>query len=188
MSSSGAASNRQRNWSSLEFLVPGVPNNRLSQHCAEKSKRVSRPEDYGRFRQLILPIYEAYNFFTFSNTLGSCCKHQVLMYWRYGTRKGLSPEGYLKKLTDITDGGRQLNWIKANYNETICLNVISQLGFGHGFLRIEGNFKRHSDFLLLLQEGKQTHMFSPNNVTKVITFFWFKFNVICRARPWMCYT
>ena len=36
LSSFGATSNRERKWSSLEFLISGVPNNRPSQQCAEK--------------------------------------------------------------------------------------------------------------------------------------------------------
>ena len=34
------------------------------------------------------------------------------MYWRQGMKKGLSPENYIKKLTDMTEKGKQLNWIK----------------------------------------------------------------------------
>ncbi|XP_063723574.1 uncharacterized protein LOC134851427 [Symsagittifera roscoffensis] len=89
------------------------------------------------------------------------------MYWRQGMKKGLSPENYIKKLTDMTEKGKQLNWIKADFNETSCLNVISQVGFGQGALRIEGNFRRSLDYLLVLQESKEMHKFSSGDIKQV---------------------
>ncbi|XP_063720355.1 uncharacterized protein LOC134846874 [Symsagittifera roscoffensis] len=193
-------------WQSLEFIIPHQSSN-LGNFCLSLEKsfcllgfhyrtrrgrafnaRISRMEA-ARFNIMINPIYQRLHFFNFAdNNFGGCCGFQVKQYVDEGMSKGLTAQEYYNKLTDFAITPlKPLNWIKAKFEEGLCMNVIIQVGFGEGDLRFGGSFSDHFDFALPYKYGRQRLTVSLQQLQQnLITFQWFKSHYICRDQPWLC--
>ena len=93
---------------------------------------------------------------------------------------------YHEKITDFSSENKQLNYIGAFYNNTLCVNVIVQVGFGIGALHIEGANDATSVFILPRGSRESVFMFIGEMIEHQLTFDWFKVNYICRDLPWIC--
>ncbi|XP_075254671.1 uncharacterized protein LOC142346063 [Convolutriloba macropyga] len=141
-----------------------------------------------QFKSLIEPVYTSFNFFSLDSfDRGSCCDFQVIKFTREGQEKaGLSAQDYYWKVTDFSSANKNLNWIYAVYEQSICSNVILQIGFGPGSLIIQGHIRHQTQYIFPFQEGREPYIISSTELESVISYEWFKFAVICGDQPWVC--
>ncbi|XP_063728207.1 uncharacterized protein LOC134855601 [Symsagittifera roscoffensis] len=192
-------------WESMLFLIPSdYTPDRRSQLChkystrycymgkvinAIKSERSAESDDYSKFIELINRVYRHINWFSISLILsreeGLCCVSQLGAYKKFGQDRGLSPASYMEEITDYSGDNKNLNFVKAHFNRNLCVNLISEVGFGTGELVINGHYH---DAFFLLSEGnnKMFHFFPYYNIKDQLTFEWFKLNIMCDEQPWIC--
>ncbi|XP_075246392.1 uncharacterized protein LOC142339918 [Convolutriloba macropyga] len=195
-----------RGRSSLDFIIP---NNfkKQSRQCqrfssyfclhryfiavensGNKTTREALDSDMAKFRRVIRDYYKYYNIFSFieidSDTAG-CCGYQVMTYMKHGQFKGLSPSEYFQRLTDFSTEGKRLIFLQSIFIPEMCLNVITHLSFGQGLFRMNGGRYRQP-MGIFIQQDQKWHIFHHYHLTKLITFEWFKNNVICAGQPWIC--
>ncbi|XP_075243991.1 uncharacterized protein LOC142338218 [Convolutriloba macropyga] len=184
-------------WQSLRFQLPDDTHDgrncaKLSEHfCLKGFFRTRRTiyrspfdGDQKNFVNLIGPIHRQINFFSsYHHRYGSCCAYQAQMYMKHGQSKGLSPRSYYDHLMDFSSY-RELNFVKANYNQTLCLNQITQIGFGNGKLVIYAQPRK--EFAIVNRNDGATYRFPYQVLKKRFTFDWFKRMFVCREQPWIC--
>ncbi|XP_075251516.1 uncharacterized protein LOC142343980 isoform X2 [Convolutriloba macropyga] len=142
--------------------------------------------DNQHFYDLVTPAFRNINWFSLvEDEEDPCCLFQTWVYQETGRRKGFDPHEYFSKLTDFSSEGKHLNHIMAEYNSTLCLNVIYQLGFGTGGLTLRGDFQSNT-FIILPQNYPDVHLFHASTIQQYLTFDWFKENYICIEQPWIC--
>ncbi|XP_063729186.1 uncharacterized protein LOC134856828 [Symsagittifera roscoffensis] len=156
-----------------------------------QSRRKGKDSDKNRFKELVRPLYKQLNWFSLSYTdrdSEGCCTRQRVLYEVNGQRKGLSPEKYLEKVSDFRGYNKRLIYIKTRYEPLICKNIITGLGFGQtftGFISILGD--HHAEFGYLFPSGDQIiREFKSENIEDILTFDWFKWNIMCEEQPWIC--
>ena len=138
------------------------------------------------------PIYRHIN-----NFMGEdgCCSEQHRKYFEFGLRELLlQHKEYVKKITNFSEEGKDLNLIRAFYLVECDLNVIFKLGFGRGKLRrsylpVNGLAAHQIGAPYVLKVGSRwTPAIPYENPGDFLTFRWFKDNVLCVEQPWICKT
>ncbi|XP_063728184.1 uncharacterized protein LOC134855576 [Symsagittifera roscoffensis] len=194
-------------WESMLFIIPSDYSSDVRSHLchkystrfcfmgkvinAIKSERSEEDDDYFNFIELISRVYRHINWFSISYVFvreeGTCCLSQLGSYRKFGMERGLSPDSYMNEVTDFSSRNKKLNFIKAHFNRNLCVNLISEVGFGTGELVIFGEY--HNAFFLLNEgNNKMFHFFPYNNIKDQLTFEWFKLNIMCDEQPWICVT
>ena len=78
------------------------------------------------------PSYKKHNFFVISD---GCCGGQFVWYFNYGFKQALlTPSEYFERLTDYSEGEKQLNYVVSYYHTDCGVNIITKIGFGRGKL------------------------------------------------------
>ncbi|XP_075261905.1 uncharacterized protein LOC142353531 [Convolutriloba macropyga] len=196
-----------RPWTSLEFAIPNSPSN-LGQHCSNLGKRFCvigvyirpflpnlttkplMPFDRTYFDTVLKSFYNRVNFFSFhEHEYGGCCDYQKDTYLHEGRFTGITVEEYALMLIDFKEGEnmKKLNWIKAHFTPKVCLNIISQVGFGSGELMTAGNFSTAMGFAFPFKYKQDNLIFSMSQLHfGHLTFAWFKQQFVCPDQPWLC--
>ena len=143
-------------------------------------------------------IYLQHNMFPVYLQQGSeydeCCDVQCkfIFMTTAGMNSLLPPRLFFSVITDYGNEDKKLSYIDAFYSSECDLNIITAVGFGHGNLNREarwsfGASKPGVAYLFVFQdEDLQNRMFPYQRIDELLTFTWFKNNVICRAQPWVC--
>ena len=79
----------------------------------------------------------------------------------------------------------------------LCQNIVYELGFGQGMLQTHHYSEIHAGapFVIPGMEfdervaipGLESLSFDYYNPSRDISFQWFKYNIMCRHHPWICY-
>ncbi|XP_063718739.1 uncharacterized protein LOC134845652 [Symsagittifera roscoffensis] len=98
----------------------------------------------------------------------------------------LSPQQYLERLTDYSENKR-LNYLSAYPNPDLCLNIITEVGFGTGPMKpFLGHPNPHYPLVFPDMPGVNRVRFPFHRPENLLTFQWFKHNIMCRGQPWIC--
>ncbi|XP_075256682.1 uncharacterized protein LOC142349152 [Convolutriloba macropyga] len=141
------------------------------------------------FEDLIRPVYSFINWFPLDKTSEDCCKYQGKVFMDNGERYGLRAIVYIENIVwNIQRNDKVLTYVRAHYNGTSCLNVISEVGFGvrHQEVKMKGNPRNGAQFVLPLDGDYDIYKFEVNRLRGTLTFKWFKENVICKEQSWVC--
>ncbi|XP_075253371.1 uncharacterized protein LOC142345272 [Convolutriloba macropyga] len=187
-------------WHSQVFIVPNMMTSN-GVKCAQKgvsfcldsfrleipqSERISHQlTDILTFENLVRDRFDLFNWFSLHGN-ESCCSYQLNSYITFGQRFHMSAEEYMMKATAFSTGYKPLNWIKALYDGRICKNIIVELGFGGGALRMSGTYQPLMDYAFQIANIDQAITFRAKNVRSQLTFNWFKHNIVCISQPWIC--
>ncbi|XP_075243965.1 uncharacterized protein LOC142338204 [Convolutriloba macropyga] len=190
---------------SLDFILP-YDNDDLGRKCLRysryfccdgyrmtKKQKDREPEETDRmlFEAMVRHSFRTINWFSLRDqdqANGGCCSHQVGMYAEYGQKLGLDPIEYYNKIYNYKNlGGRELVYVKARWHSKACMNMISQLGFGKGKLKVVGGRGLTTNFAMP-PVGNQTQVpyFKGAQLRKRLTFSWFLRNNICGDFPFLC--
>ncbi|XP_075240409.1 uncharacterized protein LOC142335912 [Convolutriloba macropyga] len=126
-----------------------------------------------------------------------CCQMQLEKYYKYGLRFGYTSEEYLEQLINVADDGRVLNYVEARFVNTLCLNIITYVGFGSKteHLKIKSPWnKQNMDYALAVRNQGEKGSNTSNQIFKIkevnlqrdLTFALFKKHFICRGQQWLC--
>ncbi|XP_063717628.1 uncharacterized protein LOC134844744 [Symsagittifera roscoffensis] len=189
----------------LTFVLPD-PSDLLGRKCSHFSRhfcflgyvtneadftREKKPEDAANFFKSVQNIYQQINWFDLltSPSNDGCCNFQVGTYLLYGQAFGISPLQYIRLVLNLGSNNRQLTYIKAHYNTRVCLNIVSQVGFGpvgSPFVT-KGMHHKYAHYMLPPVNGV-VHLFKRASVRQTLNIGWFKANVLCEAQSWICNT
>ena len=126
----------------------------------------------------------------YSDTTGDCHFRLCFSYFNMGFRNSLlTVDEYIAKLTNYIDENKNLNSIWSFYDPACRVNVIAKLGFGTGSLRKYSNLRggRYRSFPYQMKIGlRWSDPIPAKKLKQVITYSWFKQNVICSSQPWIC--
>ena len=126
----------------------------------------------------------------YSDTTGDCHFRLCFSYFNMGFRNSLlTVDEYIAKLTNYIDEDKNLNSIWSFYDPACRVNVIAKLGFGTGSLRKYSNLRggRYRSFPYQMKIGlRWSDPIPAKKLKQVITYSWFKQNVICSSQPWIC--
>ncbi|XP_075253626.1 uncharacterized protein LOC142345425 [Convolutriloba macropyga] len=143
--------------------------------------------DEDEFSDLIQPVYHKINWFSFSLGPEQCCEFQTKQYLTYGQSRGLSPQQYFKKITRLQmTPEKKVNWIKAYFNQHLCLNLIESIGFGVGMFRLTGNFSQDVGFMFPFTYGRQFIVYQRSIIEKNLKYDWFLEQYVCKEQSWAC--
>ncbi|XP_075256203.1 uncharacterized protein LOC142348657 [Convolutriloba macropyga] len=188
----------------MTFTLPQVKSfSDLSQNCAFYSKRYcylglylnakqyDRPlkaDDLEKFLQLINSLHVSINWFSFAGKTpfekGPCCENQLATYIENGQLLGLEPNVYLARAVNFTGQDKKVNLIRSKFSKRLCVNIISEVGFGSGPLRINGGLR--GAVFILNPNDKGIYFFSRRYIVDQLTFDWFKLNIMCEEQTWIC--
>ncbi|XP_075265218.1 uncharacterized protein LOC142357491 isoform X2 [Convolutriloba macropyga] len=160
----------------------------------KQSDREPQEDDKEMFEQLAKPFFTQINWYSFKPQdaqNGGCCSYQVNLYVEYGQKYGLSPVEYHKKIFYFAQTGYEetsLVFLKTTWSTILCMNVISQLGFGRGSLKIVGSKRMSKPFVVppLGTNRTMVHVFGGSKVGKDLNFAWFMYHVLCKSKPDLC--
>ena len=139
---------------------------------------------------LFKPVYKKLNHYV--DLQDGCCFSQYYQYFIYGyTNMLLTTKEYLAKLADYSESSKNLNEIQSYYLPSCRVNIITKLGFGQGTLRRThhrtGVIRPKKGYNYIIKTGLTWSARIPyENPEYFITFPWFKNNIMCRERPWIC--
>ncbi|XP_075242039.1 uncharacterized protein LOC142336935 [Convolutriloba macropyga] len=180
-----------------------------------QSNRKPQWFDIPKFAIMANDTWQSINWFTFMTrkngknlrvssikSEGVCCFSQIRQYEKHGQAFGLSPEDYMAKITNFSTPGKNLNRLRVRYDCETDLNIILELGFGVGRLKIHfySPIKSNTSFAIIPRFDPKT---TPNQLRKNLkpmytfpftdpgnhlTFDFFKKTFVCRAQPWICET
>ncbi|XP_075256404.1 uncharacterized protein LOC142348790 isoform X2 [Convolutriloba macropyga] len=196
---------RRERWETWVYVMPHSRSNHyVSMLCAQYSKhfctlgffthimrenRTALANDSRTFYDLIMPTFRLINWFSFSDIFpeerGGCCGNQMGIYKEFGQAQNLSPFDYLSIVMNYTSEGKTVNLIKARYYERLCVNIITVIGFGPGSLKMK--IKHKADFAIFVEDQNSFHLFNYYKLRQVLTFDWFKTNIICQDHEWICH-
>ncbi|XP_075242392.1 uncharacterized protein LOC142337169 [Convolutriloba macropyga] len=188
-------------WESQLFVVPSHWT-RLSRQCSRYSdvfclhgyiydrSRQGRQLDASevdKFTQLVEKVFLRNNWFALPpNQIRMCCDDQVDQYERRAYRKGVTAHEFATKATDFSlTTHKHLNWLYVRYVPYLCSNLISEVGFGYGPLRIRGDFQT-APFIYPVKLGAEWIRFNAENLTSFLTFDWFREEIVCGKNTWIC--
>ncbi|XP_075256406.1 uncharacterized protein LOC142348791 [Convolutriloba macropyga] len=151
----------------------------------EAGHQLSPEIELAYFEESIRLNFQRYRWFSYNEPYG-CCSYQTYYYKSYGMTHGLTAAEYMSKAINFESRkNKRLNFVKAIFIRELCLNVISQVGFGIGeFYRQDG--VRNIDYILPLDARAAVQRFSYDEIEKELTYNWMKENVICMEAPWIC--
>ncbi|XP_075256398.1 uncharacterized protein LOC142348785 [Convolutriloba macropyga] len=201
-----AAIVNDEDWQSMVFATSDFTGDHINQACAEFSNRfcylgyvvkyrvgnrLPEPSDLREFAELIHMIHNEINWFSlsvrFSHERGRCCNDQVVVYEKFGQSKGLSAAEFFSRATDFSTHNKRLNYLQFSYNQHLCANVVSLLGFGQGRLRLRGETEDMTKFILVTtDENDLLYAIKFENIVNKLSFSFFKQNVICKDQAWIC--
>ncbi|XP_063728592.1 uncharacterized protein LOC134856158 [Symsagittifera roscoffensis] len=195
-----------QNWQSQLFVLPtpfnscGVKCQRYSKYAclykyqflASQSDRPSSSGDRRAFEALVRPSFEG--------TTGSPSKHEhahpqidcaVVSKSPYSESMdkvlGVSPIDYFNLITDVSDdSSKLLNFIYAEYSDSLCSNIISAVGYGEGNVMYRGRVSLERPFLLPVNMARDFYIIPYDRFRALMNFRWFKEEFLCRDQPWMC--
>ncbi|XP_075257302.1 uncharacterized protein LOC142349556 [Convolutriloba macropyga] len=155
--------------------------------------RESQTSDREEFKQMIALAFDEINWFSFKpeDTLnGGCCSYQVNSYIENGQRNGLTPSDFMDKIFQL-NSGRVMNlvYIQARWNPHLRTNIVAQVGFGKGILKLSRGRGNAFPFVippLGSSNEDEVYMFNGRTVRDNLTFRWFISNVLCEEKPWLC--
>ena len=76
---------------------------------------------------------------------------------------------------------------QANFEPSICLNVILEIGFGSGALKIDGKVSKDIQFVFPIQYERETVIYSNSQLTSgSLNFRMWKRQFVCPDNPWLC--
>ena len=78
-----------------------------------------------------------------------------------------------------------LNLFQVFFDKSSCLNVLTKLNFGLGNLKISGGALER-DYSLYVPGSSSVFLFPWQDLRNLLTFDWFKLNVVCKEQPWIC--
>ena len=141
--------------------------------------------------QKLAPIHRRHNLFY--NAGSDCCRMQCMAYRTYGfSRMLLSPTEYISKMVDYSEQNKRLNFIQAYYHPDCRVNVITKIGFGTGGLvrqnhpYIYSPYMPEIDYYFGNNDLSTSRKIPFGNPGQLITFEWFKQNMMCRDQSWIC--
>ncbi|XP_063729276.1 uncharacterized protein LOC134856914 [Symsagittifera roscoffensis] len=189
----------------LAFLFPD-PNDSLGLTCLQRSNwfcltgywqnfklsdRQPLSNDTSEFIKWVEPAYEQINWFSFKPEdaeKGGCCTYQVNMYMEQGQKNGLSPREYAEKTLQFSDyGEKNLAYVKSRWNDKLCANVISQVGFGYGSLKLVGGKGLTKKFVLPpLGGSKSMYLIHGATLKRNLSFSYVMTFIVCKAKPELC--
>ncbi|XP_075256534.1 uncharacterized protein LOC142349017 [Convolutriloba macropyga] len=153
---------------------------------------------------MIRDKYQQLNWYSTANLdleSGGCCVRQSSQYIQNGQRKGLSPEQYLAQASNYSSHNKHLMYITTRFEPSICKNIITGLGFGSRIfdhVRFIGAMDTSIGFIFppslsSHSRGRYDEMmpirtFTEESLERILTFDWFKTNVICKDQSWICET
>ncbi|XP_075248094.1 uncharacterized protein LOC142341100 isoform X1 [Convolutriloba macropyga] len=195
-----------RYWKSQQFILPNVWSwfglkciqldrsfclHAVSYDDLFSLNRTYSDVDVFSLGDIIKHSYHLINWFSLVSTDGtvsdSCCDFQEYIYKYHAQQKGVSPELYIDHMFDFyTSPQKHVNYVQASYVRSVCVNVIIEIGYGVGELKIEGDILRSAPFALPINRGLDLKYIINNNFDLAVPFSWFKTNVICRSQPWIC--
>ncbi|XP_075262734.1 uncharacterized protein LOC142354345 isoform X2 [Convolutriloba macropyga] len=153
----------------------------------EGDVREKLSSDRETFFRLIAPKYKKLNWFSLTvNEKSACCFFQLWVYINKGRDKNYSPQEYFSKVSNYSTYGKELNYISAEYNDTLCVNVIWAVGFGTGKMVSKGIDSRSDLLIFPPKDFPHVNLFHIDSVRGWLTFDWFKQNYICKDQPWVC--
>ncbi|XP_075258765.1 uncharacterized protein LOC142350710 [Convolutriloba macropyga] len=167
----------------------GDPDNEMELGTPNRQMRIAQLNRVGNdFANQIFPVYLGINFFVNPTGNINCCSRQKDVYIRHGLKLlELTPSEYLTKLTNYNDDpSRKLNYLEVNYNERCNINFITQIGFGPGFFKINGQNRRPEAKLMFPLMSIPSIEFPNFGAEDYLTFHWFKYNIICQDHPYIC--
>ncbi|XP_075255891.1 uncharacterized protein LOC142348418 isoform X2 [Convolutriloba macropyga] len=198
---------------SYSFILPdkGSP---LGRQCARYSNvycfngfnvpelqngRFPMPGDAGMFASAVLPFYQRLNWFALNNPTGlvTCCEYQTNTYLEKGQRYGMSPVEYINAASNYSSDDMTLMEIWARYDYRLCVNVIQELTFARGYEErpaLFGAMIADANFVIPKAptsrgtEYAVTFAMNARQLTRILTFDWFKNYFICSEQPWICST
>ncbi|XP_075243959.1 uncharacterized protein LOC142338198 [Convolutriloba macropyga] len=153
--------------------------------------REPQQNDTQVFKHLIHKAYKSVNWYSFKpqdQKNDGCCTHQTAMYIQNGQRRGLSPEEYYNKIFgfQIIDA-KKLVLIKARWNRQLCANIVTQLGFGKGELKVVAKRGLNSNFAFPPIAGNyDVPVFIGATIQTRLSFTWFLVHVVCVEKPDLC--
>ncbi|XP_075258783.1 uncharacterized protein LOC142350726 isoform X2 [Convolutriloba macropyga] len=161
----------------------------LAWHSEFSFERLPRRTDEFVMYSLARANFKKLNWFDlYRDNTDDCCDFQLSIYKLNGQLHGISPREYMKKMSDFGQENKHLNYIKADYDSSNCVNVIERLGFGSDVDVILDGDIRIGVALILVQPTDVTdasiHLFMPDFLP--IKFDWFKQNFICMDHPAYC--
>ncbi|XP_075252023.1 uncharacterized protein LOC142344320 [Convolutriloba macropyga] len=122
-----------------------------------------------------------------------CCSYQRFQYLDRVWPKGYSPEDYLEKLADYRNEDKRLIAVSAQYNQSLCLNIILAVNFGsidpNENILLMSDAEEGAPYVMAPQDGtSEVYMFGVNSreLRHKLTFDWFKRNYICKEHPEHC--
>ena len=130
-----------------------------------------------------------YNFYGIPSPFEECCNSQNQHYWKYGYNElRLNPGQYFSILTDYSDESKPLNFLESYFSENCDANIITTVGFGPGTLRthelLEDPTGDH-EYMFYFQDMPAA-LFPRLDPGGILTFGWFKWNIMCHQNQWMC--
>ncbi|XP_075246491.1 uncharacterized protein LOC142339990 isoform X2 [Convolutriloba macropyga] len=189
------------NWKSVQFAIP-QPRPFFSRQClllekqfcllglflyARQSLREPVSADLSLFEELVRRSYTNINWYSLlRSNPGRCCDFQIRHYQFQGQSHGLSPSEYYNKLTDFSLVDKRLNWLRANYHTQTCENVVSEIGFGTGPLRMTGSYRSGLRFIIPIWKLGAELVIPRLESSIATTFRFFRDNFICHDQPWIC--
>ncbi|XP_075262625.1 uncharacterized protein LOC142354251 [Convolutriloba macropyga] len=203
--SSDASSSRAsspRDWESLKFVLPS-DHSPYSKSCKALGKnycllgmefsdtqtnRLPQETDIDVFKALLRLEFDTLSWYSLNPiTKGGCCDVQANVYLFQGQHKGLSPREYLDRIKDYSLEHKHVNWIKAVFIPELCANMITEVGFGIGDLKIVGRTVGDNFIFPRIFWGEYTVIQRAEIPTHPITQFqWFKQMIMCYDHPWIC--
>ena len=121
-----------------------------------------------------------------------CCVGHYCHYFTFGYNEAMmTPKEYYNRLTDYSEEGKQLNYILAYYSILCDVNIILEIGFGSGDLQrvdhFNGEYIQRVGTPYILKVGYHwTPEIPYDNPGDFVSFPWFKRNLMCLSRPWIC--
>ena len=79
-------------------------------------------------------------------------------------------------------------FFKATWSDRLCKNIISQVGFGKGSLKVSGGKGLRQKFALphLGNNEQEIYVFPGVGIRTKLTFGWFMVTLVCGEKPWLC--
>ncbi|XP_063727422.1 uncharacterized protein LOC134854973 [Symsagittifera roscoffensis] len=147
--------------------------------------RVKRTDDYYQFRDLIKLVYKTINWYSFEKVeWGGCCMKQLGVYKEWGQEHGISPQEYYEEVINFTSDNRKVNLISAQYSRSLCVNIVTSIGFGTGPIAAHENHQ--ATYILSPNTGGMIHFFPYDKIRDQLTWDWFKLNILCEEQAWIC--
>ncbi|XP_075257296.1 uncharacterized protein LOC142349547 isoform X2 [Convolutriloba macropyga] len=158
----------------------------------KQSDRQPQENDKQLFEQLVKTFFFNVNWYSFKPqdaANGGCCSYQTKQYIEYGQKFGLSPRDYLDKIVYFTAGASHHNlvFLKVRWDEQLCVNIVTQVGFGIGQLKVVGDKRMTKPFAIPRLGGSTNiYVYEAGKVKKDLNFTWFMHFVICKDKPELC--